>query len=480
MNERFYRFRPAASLLEGFEELERQEIFFSSPDGLNDPMEGYKNIIWTGDEIVWRNLLRHYLLCLLQTTSLVMLEGPDFKPEDCAAFVRMTDEDLPTAPIRDMLDALRAVFFENEAVRFFIDQIAVLGLRLRQDGLRSYLRVLQPIALDAVACVFAAHGLPFMLPGFAMSPTRAEVAEQIRQLMEAHAQAPDEADILLGVGETMALELALIDDVLGSVPQDRAHWLSLFRDFPRLYVEALPKLVFPDWATACFVTEPTNAAMWGIYGDGHRGACLIFRPNEKPGSGNVLDVGWTDAPAPETDHQIIVRHQASLEFQPVRYANRYPEIDFFSSLGTLPRSKLAGFWYCDSDGATSPIAGPILSEDPAWRRAYWESHGIMTTTKLPQWSHEDEYRLVLTSNFLQRRADAGQAVRYPFANLAGIAFGMKMSHADKLSILRIIERKMVAEGRDDFEFFQAEYDGPNGCIALRHLGLIRIRPEKIS
>jgi hypothetical protein len=48
-------------LLEDFRELENQEIYFASPQKLNDPMEGFKDIFWRGDEIIWANLLRHYL-----------------------------------------------------------------------------------------------------------------------------------------------------------------------------------------------------------------------------------------------------------------------------------------------------------------------------------------------------------------------------------------------------------------------------------
>jgi hypothetical protein len=63
-----YRFRSTDAVLDAYEELVKQEIYFSSPEELNDPMEGYKDVFWAGDRIVWRNLLRHYLLCLLQTT----------------------------------------------------------------------------------------------------------------------------------------------------------------------------------------------------------------------------------------------------------------------------------------------------------------------------------------------------------------------------------------------------------------------------
>ena len=60
-----YRYRTTKQLLEGFHELEEQEIYFSHPADLNDPIEGFKDLYWLGDKIVWRNLLKHYILCLL-------------------------------------------------------------------------------------------------------------------------------------------------------------------------------------------------------------------------------------------------------------------------------------------------------------------------------------------------------------------------------------------------------------------------------
>jgi hypothetical protein len=51
-----YRFRPVDDLLDTHEELAKQEIYFAPPEKLNDPMEAYKDVFWSGDLIVWRNL----------------------------------------------------------------------------------------------------------------------------------------------------------------------------------------------------------------------------------------------------------------------------------------------------------------------------------------------------------------------------------------------------------------------------------------
>ena len=61
----FYRFRSMEKLLgPSFQELGRQTIFFSGPEDLNDPMEGFQDLVWSGDHIVWSNLLKNYVHCL--------------------------------------------------------------------------------------------------------------------------------------------------------------------------------------------------------------------------------------------------------------------------------------------------------------------------------------------------------------------------------------------------------------------------------
>jgi len=75
MPDHFFRFRSIRNLLDGFHELENQEIYFSPPRDLNDPVEGFKDLFWQGDAIVWVNLLRHYLLCLMQAMSITIIAG---------------------------------------------------------------------------------------------------------------------------------------------------------------------------------------------------------------------------------------------------------------------------------------------------------------------------------------------------------------------------------------------------------------------
>ncbi|MFW9087765.1 hypothetical protein ACOI7N_24900, partial [Pseudomonas sp. P2758] len=61
-------------------ELEKLHIYFSPPSQLNDPLEGYREIYWSGDKIVWLNLFRHYSLLTLAIRSW-QVDGEDVPPD---------------------------------------------------------------------------------------------------------------------------------------------------------------------------------------------------------------------------------------------------------------------------------------------------------------------------------------------------------------------------------------------------------------
>ena len=71
-----YRFRSMEYLLgDKYQELERKTIYFASPDQLNDPMEGFRDIVWSGDKIVWTNFFKHYVYCLHATYLRLRITG---------------------------------------------------------------------------------------------------------------------------------------------------------------------------------------------------------------------------------------------------------------------------------------------------------------------------------------------------------------------------------------------------------------------
>ena len=112
MAESIYRFRSTLALLDGFHELEKQEIYFAPPKQLNDPLEGYKDLFWKGDVIVWKNFLRHYVLCLMQAILRTLAHGDDYKVTEDTLPVGMIDDDLQPE-IRKLYEAMCDKMFSD-------------------------------------------------------------------------------------------------------------------------------------------------------------------------------------------------------------------------------------------------------------------------------------------------------------------------------------------------------------------------------
>lgn len=470
-----YRFRSTHALLDGYQELENQQIYFCPPDGLNDPLEGFKHIFWRGDQIVWRNLMRHYLLNLMQAISIASVMGKDFNPEMCAPLVHLTEHDLPKAPIRDVYAASCKDFFEHPTPERLVTALSSQAREVRRDELQFYLRLIHPLAARSVLTALAKRPLVMMQVTQELDTLIDAMNENLITLLRAHEQTGDISDVIFSASEELMSQLALINEFKNPVTPDRRPWLFIVQNFTNYYVTSLERLLYPDWHVACFVADPTNSAMWGGYGDSHRGACLKFKAKVDDQGTRTLDLyranSWSGGKDGVVAHYAYVPHR----FEQVRYTAEFPEVDFFESIATLSRSKLTGFWFAGPNGERSTTAERMLREDEAWRQDYWRKFATSFSTKSEEWAHEREFRLVLHSS-LQRFDDKeSRKLRYRFSDLAGIVFGMKTTSEDKLRIMRIIEQKCAAEGRKDFEFYQARFSAHTKKIELAPLSMLKIK-----
>ncbi|MGN4149526.1 DUF2971 domain-containing protein [Burkholderia gladioli] len=470
-----YRFRSTYALLDGYQELENQQIYFCPPDGLNDPLEGFKHIFWRGDQIVWRNLMRHYLLNLMQVTSIASIMGKDFNPEKCASLVYQTEHDLPQAPIRDIYAASCKNFFEHPVPERLITALASQARAVKRDELQFYLRLIHPLAARSVLTSLAKRRLIMMQAAQELDALIDAMSDNLINFLHAHEQAGDISDAIFSASEELMSQLSLINELKNPATPDHRPWLFIIQNFTSYYVKSLERLLYPDWHVACFVDDPTNSAMWGGYGDSHRGVCLKFKAKVDNQGTRTLDLyranSWSGGKDGVVAHYAYVPHR----FEQVRYTSEFPEVDFFESIATLSLSKLTGFWFAGPDGERSTTAERMLREDDGWRRDYWRKFVASFSTKSEEWAHEKESRLVLHSS-LQRFDDKeSRKLRYRFSDLAGIAFGMKTTSEDKLCIMRIIEQKCATEGRKDFEFYQARFSDSAKKIELTPLSMLKIK-----
>lgn len=59
------------------------------------------------------------------------------------------------------------------------------------------------------------------------------------------------------------------------VIHNKALMLCIAVDFPKVYVNQLMDLVYPESYIVCFSGKNDDSAMWGNYADNHRGVCFI-------------------------------------------------------------------------------------------------------------------------------------------------------------------------------------------------------------
>ena len=273
MNGFYYRFRPTSALLDKYHELENQEIYFLSPQELNDPLEGFKDLFWKGDEILWSNLLRHYLLCLMHTVIVAMLCQRDDPSQSFPTFVFSNELSLPTPSSRNLYRRICQIFLQHEDAAQIPAILASRNRSIRREELKAYLLGFHPHALNAVLTGLEEFGIetgrppedPLRNANTRPIPYKDMVGEFDRVQQE-HADGTDLPELMCAGANLLLSQQILIAEYNRAALRSRAGSVVL-AEFPSRYVGELEQLLYTDWYTACFVQRATDATMWGNYGE---------------------------------------------------------------------------------------------------------------------------------------------------------------------------------------------------------------------
>lgn len=429
-------------------------------------MDGLSDVFWTGDEVLWSNLLRHYVMSFTwYACGWLMRDSEGYQ----AARIHghLCEEDLPTdrarALCREAFDTLLARDEMKDTPRL----LAQLPMPLRRQGLQSFLMAIHSTVARTTFEVFHRHKLhPQKFP-------HREDALELEKYLRALAALPGSAD-LRGYDPSDFLEMTgqisssshgqmrLI--FLADKDCRAAKWRDLLGDFPERYMEALIRdLRHMPWRAACFSRTCTNASMWGVYAQAHSGAALVFRPAESEG-GRTLSVHGMRRASDRVSR---------LELVSVRYSERPPPIDFFVSIGRIPEGKLESTWFKSRTGEVSSRLAEYTSDIAAWRSVYTAQGPRKACWKHTDWRHEEEERLVATSALFNDPAP--EALTYDFAQLEGLVFGMRTTTEDRLRMCKIIESKCREAGRTHFRFFESTYWPAKGRMFVSELKLLQFK-----
>jgi hypothetical protein len=461
------------------QELEKQEIYCSSLADLNDPMEGFKDLVWSGDKIIWKNLLRHYLLCLDHACIAFLLNGNNTPIDPASLPVLQTEQDLPTQEYKNVYKKSCDLFFNTPSVPKSVEGLAARQRPIRRDELCCHLRRLHYHALNALFTAYRDEGIVLdasfietLRDLCAKMPIKPEIFGMTNGLEERHPDVADGSDRLYSAMNAISLQEILIGKYNNPASSAARNSTLIFAEFPDQYATLIEKMVHADWYTACFSTTYANSSMWGNYADHHRGVCLKFSTGTIPGKHSLALSGITGRRSSTSDPVgTPICAYTSYQLHKVTYKPTYPTIDFFRSLGHL-RGIALGWWYSDGEGNTSLCAHDVFENESAWRDKYWAEFLEGQTTKIEDWDYEEEYRLVLSSSLTDYSKES-RALKYRFSDLKGIIFGIKTPEEDKLAIIRVIQAKCVKEDRKEFEFYQAYYAKRTGRIDVSPLSLIK-------
>ena len=423
-----YRFRNADALLDGFHELENQEIYFSPYADLNDPCEGRLNLYWEGDAILWRNLLKHYYVTFVHTWIGMALGMDNYR--EINMFVDLTKYHL-SDQLADFFASrvtgwvLRYMVFRK---KMYEEELTVLFRMVHQSATSVMMKHIQP-EQSVVMTLESEKELP-MIEELVKGHSEEEM-EQVFRHMELY---------MTHVGEQICLKA------------DNEKSVFFLLEFPKEYIRGLSQLLYPNWYVACFCNSCTDARMWADYAGDHKGACLIFKTKEENGKKCVrlrTCHSWSSG-----EGAIYENHWEQLH--EMKYTDEFQAINFFEMLGNVPGGLLE-HWYRDENGVESAYS--FRNNEDAWRQRYWKQYQCFVTSKSKDWSGEKEAGVVLTDNlFMEFSTVEKRKVRYEFDELYGIVFGSRMSAENKRKVREIISEKCKAENRTDFKFFEEYFN----------------------
>lgn len=458
-----YRFRPVDGLLgvDRESELEGTYIYFASPEQLNDPLEGYRELVWKGDKIIWTNFFRHYIECIFIRNMQYLAKN-------------FTEHNFPIHPHLNEAPPEHAKEIENEIYKFIENQNLQRHINylsdnqkpIYSDELLLHLRSIQLFAMHIVSVVLVKYNL--IQKGDGINGESLDILLSTSSKLMNHLERRNNEDNETFFDQTMLGALQNIDLVNSyiDVKQDEtSDWLRLCNESPAEFLNSRIRLTYPDWFVSCFMENCANSSIWGSYGNNHKGVCLKFKISEISGTPTIsLQVPTANKPVANwwTEKDFV--------FQKVHYTEKSPALDFFLSLGSYTEKELINKWYTNDKGEKSNRIHDIFGDFGKWRTHYHLSEKLSLTTKTRHWANEQEYRLILKSNFGLKTSAQDRKLKYNFNDLEGIIFGINTPLSEKHKLMDMVERLCKSRRRESFTFYQAYYCHAEDKIQYRPVG----------
>ena len=464
-----YRIRPLKKILGDFQELERQQIYFSPFDEQNDPLEGTVDMFWQGDIIVWKNFLCHYLLCLSYESFLLnFLKNSDDLLKNKKIPVQMSIKNFPPQYL-EFFKKTKEDFFSKQAIINLLSFLSNRKTPIRRDELLFYLKAINLTALRSVTSIHKENGLHETPEVSKFLQSNEDNIEKYLYILENNIEDEKFDEFFKRLNSAIDQSIIISYEKMKSLLTE--NMLYFLIDFSKDYLLQIDELVYKKWNIACFMSCCKNVSMWGNYGEGHKGVCLKFKAHNKGGQYYLPIEGPIGV---DSNGKII--DLIDMPFAKVEYGNDIIPVDFFRSLFTISVPTLYEEWYKDDMGNISACSDVLkrVAIDKTEQRNYWDKFKKITTSKTIDWAEEKEYRLVYDSFFIDLSDKNDRMFKYNFNDLDGLIFGMRTPMMDKNKIIEILNKKCKEYRRKDFKLYQADYDHRKKEMTIEELKMINL------
>jgi len=458
-----YRFRTIENLLGKYQELENQEIYFAKPEELNDPMEGYKDIFWQGDPIVWKNFIINYVRSVEHFCTLLNLLTPESRINEKDILVSFEAPIFHTPENKMLTNEILEIIFQNKFINNLPKLLSARTTPVRRNEILFYLQLIHNVIVKAISDLYIKKKIrdsPIFNQDIDLPDLLTNLAYLTNQLENENSHIKNITDNLFSIMSRMTEKLILSMKSELSDMTVTSSYLFLIDDFPEKYMTKLETLLYQDWYSASFLKDNSNSSLWGHYGENHKGVCLKFKTTQE---GEKYQIKLKKFTEPSS-----LTHS----FHRIEYSSKHVEIDFFRSFGRLPKYQLMYEWYKDEKGNLSNCGDHLENNIDEWRKKYQENFLKAVTVKLKDWKYEKEYRLIINDILIEYRDKDERKLKYDFDDLEAIIFGIKTSTSDKIRILKIIKNKCEQNNRKKFDFYQAYYSKDTWKIATYKLDLL--------
>ena len=462
-----YRYRSIDSALK---EIEFGTFHFATRTELNDPVEGYIRVYWKGDKAAWEGLLRNYICSLKQAITAYRVCGDETLIHNNTLIIDLHRFD--NTPAERIINMLGDRFLKNNEIQKIATYYGAQDVIVNEKELHFILFHAHRIAFTI--CIQADYdegkisdkefeillkpflgekdfSFPFdLFEDISLKPDRRleiinTIENTLEDLLEYHY-------LQFGFKNEDAFLYGIRSDESGNAintsKTEKAHqfrnWLSIVIDYPKIYINQIKAMLFPENYVVCFSGKNNNSSMWGNYADCHRGICFVYETREN----NKINLGE--------------REEISLEIRHVTYGGDIIERNFFESLGKLNLNQIKT-WLTGTEGLSSCYN--VYLDGRLFREEYWKNFEDKTFRKLKSWEHEDEYRISIDNTFFSLEKPEERNIKYSNKDLKGVIFGINTSEYDKMQIMEKLIKK--ANEYSDLKFYQAEYDDEKQIINIR-------------